>query len=416
MNVCFVIIKGIINSLTKFYKYLRGLFVLRNLPDFEINLREATDFIMSTYLSRKAFKESFVIELPNILRDLLEQIHLMALSCHLAEFTEHGLPHIYSVVKRISDWGENVGWIKDLEKNEATVLLLSAIVHDIGMLSQDPKDLDEDYKEIIPKGMTDVPHWVRKTHERRIRGILRRILFDEGKFSRNDIGNQIDLIAEVARAHRAKPEALYKVEFPISSPSTNKFKINRLRGICSIIAVADELDEDKERCKTQTLLSHRQGNSVNKAHWIRHGLIDKRIEIKKNDGIIQVEIHFTKPSKINDEKKFVAVYRCLQEHFKLILAYNQYLEFVDAEIPNEAIKFIPEISDINHLLEMPINPDLNKWEKDENLRYSLPENLIDTLKKKARIKAKADLDFYDKFRGTEPLTPEEMTLNAILGD
>lgn len=64
--------------------------ILRTLPDPNLSLRDATDFIFGSSLSRKAL-ETPISAFTLIVRDLLEAIHRLAQSCHLPEFTDHGL-------------------------------------------------------------------------------------------------------------------------------------------------------------------------------------------------------------------------------------------------------------------------------------------------------------------------------------
>lgn len=74
---------------------------LRPLPDPEIGLRDARDFILGSPLSRRALgcSQPFLFL---FLHDLLEVVYRLVQSCHLPEFTDHGLPHLCSLVDRVS--------------------------------------------------------------------------------------------------------------------------------------------------------------------------------------------------------------------------------------------------------------------------------------------------------------------------
>ena len=67
----------------------------RPLPDPDVSLRDARDFIVSTALARKALRCRWNL-FPVALHDLVEVIHRLVQSCHLPEFTDHGLPHLCS--------------------------------------------------------------------------------------------------------------------------------------------------------------------------------------------------------------------------------------------------------------------------------------------------------------------------------
>jgi hypothetical protein len=121
--------------------------VPQQLPDPEISLRESADFILTSRLGRKALRCRELPYLAGFIRDLIENIYRLVQSCHLPEFTDHGLPHLCSLVDRISQWtcapnrGRTVLLCDLLEEPEAAILLMACLFHDIGMLSQRPEDL-----------------------------------------------------------------------------------------------------------------------------------------------------------------------------------------------------------------------------------------------------------------------------------
>ncbi len=401
---------------------------MRYLPDFNISLREATEFIMDSDLARRAFDEKFLPQPANIVRDLIEQIHLLALSCHLPEYTEHGLPHICSVIKRISDWGYKIGWLEGLRKNEATLLLFGAIIHDIGMLSQREDDLGNIQGPLTNKHMIDVPEWVRNTHCQRIEGILKDILQLEKGYRR--IEKQLELISQVGSAHEKWPWE-FKTHFSKIQSLTTRFDIDRVYGLSSVIAISDLLDEDSERCDTETLLKHRQGTTKNKSHWLRHGLTEKRVEIMRTPrGRISIDIYLCRPPDVSDKLKMVRVYQCLENHYRLIFLYNNCLRKIGAHIPVNSLHFKPKrVDSIEKYDRIPINEYLKNWQRDSNLRDSLAEHLIDTFMREVRCDYKdgitkencepllqsVDLGFYISFLGKEPLTDEEKGLNVLKG-
>ena len=124
----------------------------------------------------------------------------------------------------------------------------------------------------------------------------------------------------------------------------------RQRGLAALVAVSDLLDEDAARCDTPTLLRHREGNALNLAHWIRHGLTSNRIMVK--NGSISVEMH--RPPLADHRLR--PVFGGLRNHFRLVSLYNDDLQAVNAAIPN--IHFSPCTG-----LPDPQNPILENWQR-----------------------------------------------------
>lgn len=119
---------------------------MRPLPDTDLSLRDASDFIFESVLSRKALLNPSPPSLAVFLREIIGSIHRLTVSCHLPEFTDHGLNHLCSLVDRISRWTSPSGGtprlvVENLEPSECAVLLLATLIHDVGMLSQRPEDL-----------------------------------------------------------------------------------------------------------------------------------------------------------------------------------------------------------------------------------------------------------------------------------
>src|SRR6266568_3694058 len=112
---------------------------MRVLPDSEISLRDAADFICDSSLCRRALSDDTPPEFAVLVRDIVAGVHRLTVSCHLPEFTDHGLPHLCSLVDRICRWtspprcGVPQTVIEGLTHDECAVLLLAVLLHDIGM-------------------------------------------------------------------------------------------------------------------------------------------------------------------------------------------------------------------------------------------------------------------------------------------
>jgi hypothetical protein len=301
-----------------------------HIPDPEITLRDAADFIMNCDLGRRALTETTTGGLAVFLRDLIAAIHRLSASCHLPEFTDHGLPHLCSLVDRICQWtcalrgGETPTLIDLLEKDEPASLLVATLIHDIGMLSQKAEDLREDDPMRSAKGRMNVAEWVRKTHTNRIERLVRRLLDHGGPTHRAILNSPLfESAAGIARAHGA---------WPWQSDFTSLHK--REPGLAAVIAVSDLLDEDSNRCDAATLIGHREGTTLNKAHWIRHTLTEGRVQVREGEVFASL---LRPPGSDAQMKPF---YHALRNHFRLILLYTEPLGLLGAGLLNT--RFDPE--------------------------------------------------------------------------
>jgi hypothetical protein len=150
---------------------------MRTLPDPDLSLRDASDFIFGSALARKALSDPHPRDLAVFLRDLIQTIYRLTQSCHLPEFTDHGLGHLCSLVDRLSQWtsadASPVLIVDQLSPEEASILLIGTLLHDIGMLSQRPEDLPGTHAS---KPIQDIPTWVRRTHVGRMERLARHLI------------------------------------------------------------------------------------------------------------------------------------------------------------------------------------------------------------------------------------------------
>lgn len=241
----------------------------------------------------------------DILSFLLRSADKLAVSVQFSEFTEHGLPHIYSLVKRISEWSlrydtadECDQLVSQLEPVESFLLAFATITHDIGMLSQQPFDLPPVYRYTYAPQFVDLPSWVRITHIKRLRGLVCRILGSEEELASVVESDWYNLAVSIAESHGEWPKPSWPSE---AGPVYAKIKEyapkigispERAGGLAAVLAVADLLDEDYRRCDTDALLGHKQGTTLNRSHWLRHRFIRTPPAIE--NGLAQIELVRTK--------------------------------------------------------------------------------------------------------------------------
>jgi len=316
----------------------------RPLPDPEISLRDARDFIIGSNLARRAFASSQPA-ITLFLHDLLDVVYRLVQSCHLPEFTDYGLPHLCSLVDRVSRWDISTGatassslLADSLEPDEATTLLIALLIHDLGMLSHNPVDLPTNATQLQSKAQwSDIANWVRHTHVSRWEKLVLRVMprSEHEGFLKSDLFSRA---IEVAKSHQQWP---WEWSGAWSADP-------RLRGLAAVVAVTDLLDEDSARCDTTTLLEHREGNLLNRAHWLRHALTDNRVLVVG----CKIEVTMVKPP--NTGSILRPLYSALRNHFRLVMLYDKELNSIGAPITN--IELAPSTGTPSL-----INPGLAEW-------------------------------------------------------
>ena len=384
-------------------------------PDFDIERAQTFNFIMECHLAQRALVNPPFYSYANIVHFLIEEADHLADNCHMPEFTNHALPHICSIVRRASAWGEADGWIDKLSTAEAGYLLPALIIHDLGMLSQDARDLPDPERISSRKGMSDLTWWVRSTHVSRLPKLIKRLL--KGYRERDpELDIHLDIIIQIATSHSAWP---WQAQF---SPDAERAKAlgldpARLRGLNAVVAVSDLLDEDSSRCDTATLIRHKHGSNLNIAHWIRHSLTKEVMDVKKQT----VQVEFRKLPDVSED--FDVVYRVLQNHYRLIRLYQEDLASIDASI--RKIKFCKDRAFDD------ISQDMRIWTELPDFKYCLIPRLLSTFEHEAtgntsteeeekRLKQigieEVDLNPYRRFLLPDfPCTDEERVMLYVRG-
>lgn len=344
---------------------------MKEIPSFDIELSQSTEYILGSSLAKKAFACPPFYNFTNIVIEIIGWIDRLADNCHMPELTNHALPHLCSIVKRASEWGESDGWLERITSQEAGYLLVALLIHDIGMLSQDSRDIPEDEKLQNMKGLSDVSGWVRRTHVIRIERLVKNFL--EEYLEDDSLSNHLDVIIGMAQSHAKWP---WEADFVTRKEqiATLGLKEERIAAFNAVIAVCDLLDEDSERCDTLTLIKHHYGTIENKAHWIRHALTKHVGEIKKH----RITIQFRKlPSK---SPHLDILYRTLRNHYRLVKLYQEKLAIIHGEISGldfEPGDGIPEEED-------EVSKKLNCYQDIPELRHDIVSYLVATFMKEAR--------------------------------
>ncbi len=314
--------------------------------------------------------------------------------------------------------GQSTTTLSDvLLPDEARTLLIATLIHDFGMLSQKAEDLPSTHPiSLDPSQWSEIASWVRVTHVDRLPKLLLRVMKTYSKkyetlFDQNKSNNLCDAI-DVAMAHRWWPWA-WKGDW-----QTNP----RNRGLAAVVSVADLLDEDSARCDTETLLQHRGGDELNRAHWIRHALTANRVMVE--NGVIRIKL--CKPPSTS--RKLKPVYSALRNHFRLVLLYESDLDQIRAPITN--IHLSPSTGIPRDEVASLVNwNELDGFDNEsafacQLLRTFMPEALKDSNKYDEEtsnhlcIASLEDVNLakYQKAESlNEPRTVTEQTFEAIIG-
>ncbi|HEY3378410.1 MAG TPA: hypothetical protein VGL77_13035 [Armatimonadota bacterium] len=389
----------------------------RPLPDPDITLRDAADFILDSRLGRKALCCTELPKLPLFLRDLIGTIYRLTASCHLPEFTDHGLRHLCSIVDRVSQWTcaktphGTKALCEVLDDNQSAMLLIAILIHDIGMLSQRPEDLPSDRPQLFAKGQMDVSTWVRQTHVSRIPRLVNRLFMESQTYQYTDLLKHqlVQRATTIAQAHEKWPWEAGFADLPGKDP-----------GLAAVIAVADLLDEDASRCDATTLIDHRQGNMLNYGHWIRHCLTTGRILV--HEGTITIS--FARPPFTDGQ--ISPVYAALRNHYRLVKLYTKPLSklgagLLDVVFSTDSIpaEVCVELSNWRHISGIQTQQALIY----HVLNSFFSEALLDTRKVTTdfmnRIKGfrleSIDSQLLSNIQGTfEVRSPYEQTYNALI--
>ncbi len=391
----------------------------KQLPDPDLYLRESSDFILNSHLGRCALHSQSIPGFAVFLRDLIETIHRLVQSCHLSEFTDHGLSHLCSLVGRISEWTCVSGGCQEFrplcdlldpatsEGEGAAMLLMATLFHDMGMLSQRPDDLDPKDVNDLPRGPADVPFWVRRTHVSRLEGLLNRLF--GGSCHNTVLEHQLFRSAlRVAQAHGQWPwqwdSSMGELE----------------QSLAAVLAIADLLDEDCNRCDTLILLCHRQATLENIGHWIRHSLTSDRILIM--GGVIHVKM--VRPPGTGHQLS--TVFAAIRNQIRLSLLYCEPLAYL--QVGQIKTDFDPEDGcPDDEALELR-NWDKIEWLQTEDaLTYCLLSSFLPlALKDACRVDADElghtshlsmeyiNLEDFYTIRGkTQVRSPYEQSVNAL---
>jgi hypothetical protein len=301
--------------------------------------------------------------------------------------------------------------VDGLRHDKCAVLLLATLLHDIGMLSQRPEDLPDPQDPQWARGYREIADWVRRTHIHRIDGLVHR-LFRTSHQSFFVPGSLLFRSLPVAKAHGYWPwESAFR-----ALPNGDS-------GLAAIVAVADLLDEDSNRCDTKTLIDHRQATLLNIAHWMRHSLTANRVLV--DGGVIRVQLA-RPPGTV---AQLNSVYAALRNHYRLALAYGEALEQVGAGLL-APIEFDP--ANGTPTLE---SQGLEGWHSIQGLATQpalvfhlltsfMPEALLDgqrlSVETINRLRnhglETVDLTTFHAIRGNrERRLPEELVFRALMG-
>ena len=242
-------------------------------------------------------KISDQVVVADLLRYLLETIQRLASNVQFAEFTEHGLPHIVSLLNRISAWtvrGQDGETTKQLigqfSPKEALLLSFAVLTHDLGMLSQRAEDLPPERRFSLAPQYADLQGWVRSTHVDRLKGLVHYVLEQHHVLQALRSEPLVDMAILLAMSHHEWPDSTSPIIFEKlrQCASQSGIEFARITGLAAVLGVADLLDEDWTRCDAEALLGHKSATTLNRSHWLRHRMIQERLEVRQSEVVAHI--------------------------------------------------------------------------------------------------------------------------------
>lgn len=282
------------------------------------------------------FKVDGKIVNGELFRFLLDSADRLAANTQFSEFTEHGLLHIASLVRRVSTWTTGRGQllVDILDPTEAAILAFAFVTHDFGMLSQNADDLPESDRITSAQQFVDLPSWVRTTHVTRLPGLLRRLLSVHELLKLLPGSDAYECSVILAMSHQEwPPRSSDSPQGPLFENlckygTSMGMSSDRLMGLAGVLAVCDLLDEDQSRCDIEALFGNKHATTLNRAHWLRHSLISKPPTIDR--GIVEIELQ----PPASYETDIPCVLELMNYHLKQAeLEYNHILGLLGEDTP-----------------------------------------------------------------------------------
>jgi hypothetical protein len=305
-------------------------------------------------------------------RHLLDKIDQLARNVQFSEFTEHGIPHIGSLVERISEWtlttvDPNIQryLINELTANEALLLALAVFFHDIGMLSQRAEDLPPEKRYALGPYAVDVAKWVRRTHVDRLDGLVKHILGEHSCLRELLSGPSNEYISAAIRlgeSHREWPTDSVKPAYDALSGLSISVGISseHLHALAAVLAVVDLLDEDHRRCDTDALLGHKQATTINRSHWLKHLLVLEPPMIKCGRVDIKIAQIGAWRGRIPAAMEALTQYLCnakiynsLLSHLEAQISIHVHVEKNGQDLPVKEIDYFSQAPDVHLLRAFP---------------------------------------------------------------
>lgn len=195
-------------------------------------------------------------------------------------FTDHGVGHSRRVARYAAALVSVIPLAPGLALNvmERYLLITAAWLHDIGMQNAHESQSREE---------------VRKQHPQRSHDLIIGAVgdpFDVGTVE----GQVLDTLATIVRAHGTS----YYEDTIRSAPDTIAFRDFRVRPtlLAALLLLADELDLNSERAKTQAVRAELENET--KAHWLKHQCVAS-ISLSAVRSAVAITVELAFPSNLD---------------------------------------------------------------------------------------------------------------------
>lgn len=315
-------------------------------------------------LSEKPNGKEFLKNIDSIFETLHGEQLLIKIKNCFREYTDHSMKHAYSVLLTMEGLVFN---IYELSALELTAIILSAILHDVGMYYD-----DSDFEEYSRTGV--LPDWapeklelldfeklrknttityaqeyiVRLSHGRRSGYVMNKYKINASCCNEYLTDNYSKIIEFICASHQLSYNELI-AEYERSWPNTrmehgtdigagysDEGKINVIF-ICMLLRIADLLDFDAERAPKELFNELHIQDPTSQYEWKKNGLILNHAKVREFTALsrkcpqcgqeVSKEIYFT-ARRLPDHRDSDES----EEYFSALRGVKQYISYIEEEI------------------------------------------------------------------------------------
>ena len=326
--------------------------------------------------------KAFIDNINSVFGIIHEKQLLANIKYCFREYTDHSIKHAYSVLLTMEQLVSNIVALSELE---LTAIILSAVLHDVGMYYEDC-----DFEEYSQNGI--LPAWAVEKLElldfkqlqesttatyakeyivRLSHGIRAGYNMDKYGISKCCSNRYINddysaVIKFICASHQLSYNGLnhaYETKWPRTRPTqginvgtdfTDAGKINIIF-ICMLLRIADLLDFDADRAPKELFNKLRIQDATSRYEWKKNGLISNHAKVRQFSALskkcpnchanINKEIYFT-ARPLPEQRESGE----LEEYFSALRGVKQYINYVEEEISSIIDRYNENCYDTKYII------------------------------------------------------------------